>query len=563
MVIRLGRNGRFLACSMYPEHKESRPLPGEEPPPQEGSGEVCPKCGEGTLVGKNGRYGPFVGCSRYPDCDFIKKEGPPPPDPLPVRGHLPQEQGRSSRAASRAAHGQRLLGMLQLSEVRLHHEPRAARRAARHRRRTAGTQGRRGDLPDLWLDERHGARRHRPGRAVHGRPGESRGARATGARRTTGRGRSGGGGRAWRARGGPKGGTDARARDRRGALRTVTEPSSSAESAPRRERGRGRSCDPSDARAVPPLAGGPRRLPDTRSVPTRRPWGRISTWLAERGVDWKRPTRPDLRAYLARLGATAARTTVAQRLAAIRSFHRWAAREGLAAGDPWGAIATPRLPRRLPRVLEVDQVDRLLAAVDAELTRGRGREPGPDPGGDRARAARPGAGRDGLRRGPAHQRARGRRPGIAGPASRRDPGPGQGPQGTHRAAGTAGHRRAHGLPRPRPADPPGAARRSPDGPEPTEVFLNHLGAPLGVRGLRYRLDRLCRRAGLPVGVSPHTLRHSFATHLLDGGADLRVVQELLGHENLATTQIYTHVSPGRLAAAYRDAHPRARRRDGA
>ena len=98
--------------------------------------------------------------------------------------------------------------------------------------------------------------------------------------------------------------------------------------------------------------------------------------------------------------------------------------------------------------------------------------------------------------------------------------------------------------------------------EPSEVFLNHLGAPLGVRGLRYRLDRLCRRAGLPVGVSPHTLRHSFATHLLDGGADLRVVQELLGHENLATTQIYTHVSPGRLAAAYRDAHPRARRGDG-
>jgi DNA topoisomerase-1 len=90
MVIRLGRNGPFLACSLYPEHKETRPLPGDEPPPQEGTGEVCPKCGEGTLVGKRGRFGPFVGCSRYPDCDYIRKDGPPPPDPLPFEVECPK-----------------------------------------------------------------------------------------------------------------------------------------------------------------------------------------------------------------------------------------------------------------------------------------------------------------------------------------------------------------------------------------------------------------------------------------------------------------------------------------
>ena len=104
MVIRLGRNGRFLACSMYPEHKETRPLPGDEPPPQEGEGEPCPKCGEGVLASKRGRFGPFLGCSRYPDCDYIRREGPPAPEPLPFEvicpknrdGHLVPRRARQS-----------------------------------------------------------------------------------------------------------------------------------------------------------------------------------------------------------------------------------------------------------------------------------------------------------------------------------------------------------------------------------------------------------------------------------------------------------------------------------
>jgi site-specific recombinase XerD len=289
--------------------------------------------------------------------------------------------------------------------------------------------------------------------------------------------------------------------------------------------------------------------------------GAYLAWLGERGVDWRRPARPDLRAYLARLGSSATRSTVAQRLAAIRSFHRWAAREGLAAGDPWGAIATPRLPRRLPRVLEVDQVDRLLAAVDDELTEAESASPDRIAGAialalrDRAlvetayaaglrisELAAADVGSLDLRRGEIRVIGKGRKERI-------------GLLGRPAIAALSAYL-AHGRPILLERAAAGAAI------EPSEVFLNHLGAPLGVRGLRYRLDRLCRRAGLPVGVSPHTLRHSFATHLLDGGADLRVVQELLGHENLATTQIYTHVSPGRLAAAYRDAHPRARRGDG-
>lgn len=293
--------------------------------------------------------------------------------------------------------------------------------------------------------------------------------------------------------------------------------------------------------------------------------GAYLAWLDAREIDWRAPRRSELRAYLAHLTAGHARSSVAQRLAAIRSFHRFAARAGLSDGDPWGAIATPRLPRRLPRVLEVEEVERLIAAVDRDLATART----DDDGGavalalrDRALvetayaaglriselAAAPVGALD-LRRGELRVVGKGRkeRIGLLGRPAR--------------------HALAAYLEDGRPVLVARRARRRPGegeldrgvGDEPAQLFLNRRGDPLGVRGLRFRLNRLRGMAGLPVGVSPHTLRHSFATHLLDGGADLRVVQELLGHESLATTQVYTHVSPARLRAAYLDAHPRARR----
>jgi site-specific recombinase XerD len=208
-------------------------------------------------------------------------------------------------------------------------------------------------------------------------------------------------------------------------------------------------------------------------------------------------------------------------------------------------------------VLEVDQVGRLLAVIDADLTA----PPGPDPARATVRIAL--ALRDRALVETAY--AAGLR--ISELASA-DLGSLDLRRGEIRVLGKGRKERIGLLGRParsalaaylEDGRPVLLERHVGDAASPPDIFLNHVGAPLGVRGLRYRLDRLRRRAGLPVGVSPHTLRHSFATHLLDGGADLRVVQELLGHANLATTQIYTHVSPGRLQTAYREAHPRARR----
>ena len=310
--------------------------------------------------------------------------------------------------------------------------------------------------------------------------------------------------------------------------------------------------------------------------------GAYLAWLEATGIGWCAPSRIVLRGYLAELGTGRARSSVAQRLAAIRSFHRWARRAGLADADPWAALGTPRRPRRLPPVLSIADVERVVASAGEGTPTGSGRgsvrASGRVSGHAQARGSTT-AGSDTLHRALALRDvaivetayAAGLRiaelAGLTldnldlGRGELRVLGKGRkeraGLLGRPARAALAGYL-AEGRPallgRARPARPGPAG----PAPGPDAVFLNARGARLGERGMRYRLDAAFVRAGAPEGTHPHTLRHSFATHLLDGGADLRVVQELLGHASLATTQIYTHVSPARLRAAYAGAHPRAR-----
>ncbi len=245
----------------------------------------------------------------------------------------------------------------------------------------------------------------------------------------------------------------------------------------------------------------------------------------------------DLRGYVAALHeAGYARTTVARRLASTRSFFRFGQREGWTQANPAKPLRSPRRQRTLPHFLSTEQIGRLLEAPPAD-----------QPPGLRDRAILETMYSAGLRvselvglsdgdldfeAGVVRVRGKGRRERLA-------------PIGSYAARALKRWLRVRRL-----------SAREASGPE-TPVFVNRFGRRLTTRSIGRMLEKYLRRTGLDGRTTPHSLRHSFATHLLDRGADIRSVQELLGHKSLVTTQIYTHVSTAGLRQAYERAHPRA------
>ena len=256
-----------------------------------------------------------------------------------------------------------------------------------------------------------------------------------------------------------------------------------------------------------------------------------------------------LRTYLAYLaqaesapGRRYARRSIARKLSALRSMLEWAEQRGLIAGNRAVGLTPPKLNRPLPKVMRAADVTRLM-----ELP------PGDDPEGTRDRAVLELLYGSGLRVAElcgldlddvdlATRTVR-----VTGKGRKER----QVPIGGMAARALETYYTS--------ARPELLARSSKSGGSSSDraaVFLNRRGKRLSPRSVRRVMAKYLRAEGMQE-LGPHTLRHSFATHLLDNGADLRAVQELLGHENLATTQIYTHVSTERLRAVYEQSHPRA------
>ncbi len=279
----------------------------------------------------------------------------------------------------------------------------------------------------------------------------------------------------------------------------------------------------------------------------------LDTLWAERGISPATATayRDDLRRFfhdrtdslvgigrdqiLARLGrrlrSGASTSSVLRELSCLRQFFAWAQREGLIQSNPMTDITGPRPPRALPGTLTARQVEALLVAPPAATDLGL-----------RDRAILELLYATGLRVSE-----------LGGlTLSRVNLG-----QGVVRVMGKGGRERLVPLGEAAcQALDQWLARRSRLGPVAENLFVSRTGQPLSRQAIWQRVRLAARRAGIDEPVYPHRLRHSFATHLLDNGADLRVVQMLLGHADLATTQIYTHVSRARLKRLHQAHHPR-------
>ena len=267
---------------------------------------------------------------------------------------------------------------------------------------------------------------------------------------------------------------------------------------------------------------------------------------------WGRITPEDARAFLmsfAKGGAKA--STTRRKLASMRTFYRWLAREGIVADNPFAALHGPRLAKPLPKVLSVDEVDRFLAAPLDELARLK-KEKKPVSREEVFACLRDAAFFEALY-------STGCRISEMIALTWRDIDFTNGSvivtgKGAKQRLCILGSRAIEALRR---------LRRAADafvlggGGAESPVFIATGGARQSPRDVERRMKKWLAAAGLPLDISPHKLRHSFATHLLDAGADLRSVQEMLGHSSLATTQIYTHVSIEHLKDVYAKAHPRA------
>ncbi len=247
-----------------------------------------------------------------------------------------------------------------------------------------------------------------------------------------------------------------------------------------------------------------------------------------------------LRNYLAELdGVGYVKASIARRVAELRSFGDFLVQDKVLERNPFRTISAPRIPKRLPQYLTVAEVEALLGIPDTSTPLGlRDRAIIEVLYGAGLRVSEL-AGLDVSHVDLAQAQVR-----VMG-------------KGSKERVGLLGSLAVQAVQVYLKAGRPALLARRKTGTATGALWLNHRGGRLSVRGVTLILSKAGEQAGIRTHVSPHVLRHSFATHLLDGGADLRVVQELLGHANLSTTQIYTHVSQSRAREVYVRAHPRA------